>query len=944
MGSSVVLGGNRSNRRTIVFFVCTWVLYTVLFLAALLSFVAFGLVTIARGGAGDGGYEARFVGLATAFVRNYWRVEIGVLSLYETERTLSMQTRPAELTSTHVLHTLLYIFGWKTTFVGPLSAIPVAIWILGMHTVVDAPMDTYASGGLTVEVLVKWSLFLLAGLVIGQILCLVIVSISIGLYNSIFPSPAPSVRDECRPLARDIAINVYHSTSTQVRDTFARHPSSPTKPAPPLLPVQNSQPARTSLTVEKPLVIPQPSEPAPASPSAPDDVLAPTAHAHNEELPTESLARHSTSPDALAPIPIQIHGTAVAIAIASEAEDTAATDDRDDLDAELAALDKRIEDYKRFEAAAKDNKKLRRSLEKERRSVEDERQKLLEKKRQSSSFVIAGAHMSPAGPMRGPMAIHVAPRTYQMESAPDDHEYGDNTIGYSTFSAGSLTYSYMPGSLHTQSPDVYRNLFESSLVRSPPQYDQFDGPSPTQYERMYGHLSPPSAAAFSSSDFEPKTRGFRLYRSVNTPFAPALAPDDVLDHVHLTAYAPACVSPQSSFTLAVWAFLINQRDDMHEAATADGSARQLSRDVMFDLRRGALIHVTLELPEGFSLVDEAPTKALPWQGAATHVAYDIQCNVPQATRDQVLLKATVVVGTKVMILRAYVYIASISAASMEATELNTQLEMLPETFEEIPFTALDMKELVGRGNFGDAYRARYHGRDVVVKTIRASEFGDNSDQIVQEFRHEAAVLAMFGHHPSIVPFVGASTDLSQPLSLVTEYLPFGSLESHAPALSTNQKTQILCDAAAGFLNIHEGGFLHRDIAARNCLVDDGLRGKICDFGMCRRVNSYGGTRLSEGVGPLKYMAPESLTPPHAFSFRSDSYSFGVLMWETFTETKPFGDMPAYMAASHVVGGGRLALDEAVPLQYHHLIEACFHEDPTKRPSMATILQALLPAS
>ncbi|KDO34474.1 serine/threonine protein kinase [Saprolegnia parasitica CBS 223.65] len=881
-----VLGGNRSNRRTIVFFVCTWVLYSVFFVVALLSCMAFSLVAIATGAAGDGGYEARFVALATALVRFYWRVEIGVLSLYETERTRSMQTRPPELTSSHVLHTLLYIFGWKTTFVGPLSAIPVAIWILGMHTVVDAPVNTYASGGLTVEVLVKWSLFLLAGLVIGQILCLVIVSISIGLYNSIFPSPA--VSDERRPLARDVAINIYHSTSTQVRDTF-----TPTKP----LPAQESHHAATSHVAEKPLVVPQPTEPSPVAPSAPDGVPAPAGD--EDAIPTETPAPRSALPEALAPIPVHVHGTSVAIA--RDAVDTQALEDieddsadTDDRDAELAALEKRIDDYKRFEAAAKDNKKLRRRLEKERRGVEDELQKLLEQ-RQASAFVIAGAHMSPAGPMRGPMQIHVAPRAFQTQPAPEDHEYGDS-IRYSAFSPGSLTYSYIPGSLHTQSPNVYRNLCDDALIRSPPLYDPFDGPSPTlqPYGLMYGHMSPPPTALLSSSDFEPKTRGFRLYRL---------------------------------FSFAVWAFLINQRDDMHEAATADGSARQLSRDIMFGLRRGALIHVTLELPDGFSLLD----------------GVRIQCNLPHATRDQVLLKATVVVGTKVMILRAYMHIASI-ASSMDTAELDSQLEMLPETFEEIPFTSLEMKELVGRGNFGDAYRARYHGRDVVVKTLRASEFGANSDQIVQEFRHEAAVLAMFGHHPSIVPFVGASTDLAQPLSLVTEYLPFGSLESQAPALSTDQKTRILCDAAAGFLNMHEGGFLHRDIAARNCLVDENLRGKICDFGMCRRVNSYGGNRLGEGVGPLKYMAPESLTPPHAFSFRSDSYSFGVLMWETFTESKPFGDMPAYMAASHVVGGGRLALDEAVPIKYHDLIQACFHEDPTKRPSMATILQTLLPAS
>ncbi|OQR95826.1 kinase [Thraustotheca clavata] len=280
----------------------------------------------------------------------------------------------------------------------------------------------------------------------------------------------------------------------------------------------------------------------------------------------------------------------------------------------------------------------------------------------------------------------------------------------------------------------------------------------------------------------------------------------------------------------------------------------------------------------------------------------------------------------------------------EVNELKSSLEVLPETYTEIPYNQLQMKELVGRGNFGDAYRAVYNGQEVVVKTIRKCEFGNDDKQVVKEFQHEAAVLSMFGHHPSIVPFVGASTDPTMPLSLVTQYLPFGSLESQLSihSLTSHQKRTILADAAAGFLNIHEGGFIHRDIAARNCLVDDDFRGKICDFGMCRRVNSYGGSYFAEGVAPFKYMAPESLNEPHAFSFRSDSFSFGVLMWETFNESKPFEGIPAFKAANHIVDGGRLEITSSIPVEFRSLVESCFHEDPSKRPSMAAILETLLP--
>ncbi|KAF0713361.1 hypothetical protein As57867_004373, partial [Aphanomyces stellatus] len=306
--------------------------------------------------------------------------------------------------------------------------------------------------------------------------------------------------------------------------------------------------------------------------------------------------------------------------------------------------------------------------------------------------------------------------------------------------------------------------------------------SPRPYETMsplahhsprsssdYGVLSPRESAPQRSSH-----RGFEthpVFRSTK------IEPDDKQDAVHFLAYAPPTVAVEMDFSFAIWAFLVHQREDMHDQATAESSAtRQLSREVLLSMRRGAMAHVRLEVPDGFEVLDD-PVKAFSWTGDITSVKYHVQCT-SSAPPGQVLFQATIVVGAKVMTLKSYVFVSPTAMAlESEMAELSCELEMLPETFEEIPYHDLDFKELVGRGNFGDAYRAEYNGKDVVVKTIRAQHFGDTNDEIVREFRHEAAVLNMFGHHPNIVPFVGASTDLTQPLALVTEYVPDGSLES-----------------------------------------------------------------------------------------------------------------------------------------------------------------------
>ncbi|KAF0721371.1 hypothetical protein Ae201684P_015865 [Aphanomyces euteiches] len=310
-----------------------------------------------------------------------------------------------------------------------------------------------------------------------------------------------------------------------------------------------------------------------------------------------------------------------------------------------------------------------------------------------------------------------------------------------------------------------------------------------------------------------------------------------------------------------------------------------------------------------------------------------------------MFEAKIVVGTNVMVLKSFLFVSSSPQSCLERsmTELKSHFELIPQQYEEIPYQDLNLKELVGQGHFGDAYRAEYKGKDVVVKILRAQTFGESSDDIVQEFRHEATALSMFGHHPNIVPFVGASTDLSQPLALVTAYLPYGSLSQYLSKneMSIEQKQTVLKDAAAGLLNIHEGRFIHRDMAARNLLIDGNLRAKICDFGMCRRVDSYGGSHFESGVGPLKYMGPESLSPPHSFSYRSDAYSFGVLMWETFTEVTPYKGLRGDEAAALVLEGKCLnACADGIPARYIKLMARCFYEDPSKRPSMTEIYKSL----
>ena len=103
------------------------------------------------------------------------------------------------------------------------------------------------------------------------------------------------------------------------------------------------------------------------------------------------------------------------------------------------------------------------------------------------------------------------------------------------------------------------------------------------------------------------------------------------------------------------------------------------------------------------------------------------------------------------------------------------------------------------------------------------------------------------------------------------------------------KILIACDIAKGISHINHVGFVHRDLAVRNVLVDSALQSKVADFGMTRQVeeeesayNSFKG-----GVVSVRWSAPEALEDSN-FSQFSDVWAFGMTIFEAWTNTeKPY---------------------------------------------------------
>ncbi|XP_035273383.1 tyrosine-protein kinase Fes/Fps [Anguilla anguilla] len=250
-------------------------------------------------------------------------------------------------------------------------------------------------------------------------------------------------------------------------------------------------------------------------------------------------------------------------------------------------------------------------------------------------------------------------------------------------------------------------------------------------------------------------------------------------------------------------------------------------------------------------------------------------------------------------------------------------------------------EHIGRGNFGEVYsgRLRSDNTPVAVKSCRESL----PPELKNKFLMEARILKHYDH-PNIVKLIGVCTQ-KQPIYIVMELVQGGDFLSYLRGEGHNLKTNMLLkmaeNVASGMEYLAGKKCIHRDLAARNCLVAEGNVVKISDFGMSREEQDgvYSATGGMKQI-PVKWTAPEALNYGR-YSTESDVWSFGVLLWETFSRgTSPYATMSNQQTRDEVERGYRMLAPDACPSEVYALICRCWQYDPRKRPSFHTLKREL----
>jgi len=248
---------------------------------------------------------------------------------------------------------------------------------------------------------------------------------------------------------------------------------------------------------------------------------------------------------------------------------------------------------------------------------------------------------------------------------------------------------------------------------------------------------------------------------------------------------------------------------------------------------------------------------------------------------------------------------------------------------------VELVEKIGRGNFGDVFKARLKNNSlaVAVKTCKVTM----PDEQKKKFLQEGRILKQY-EHPNIVRFIGICVQ-KQPIMIVMELVPGGSLlnylRSSADKLATKALLGMCQDAASGMEYLESKQCIHRDLAARNCLVGDTNIVKISDFGMSREEEEY---IVSDGLKqiPIKWTAPEALNYGKYTSL-CDVWSFGVLAWEIFSKGgTPYQGMTNTRARELIDSGYRMPAPDGTPDEVYQLMLRCWQYDPDDRPHFAEI--------
>lgn len=286
---------------------------------------------------------------------------------------------------------------------------------------------------------------------------------------------------------------------------------------------------------------------------------------------------------------------------------------------------------------------------------------------------------------------------------------------------------------------------------------------------------------------------------------------------------------------------------------------------------------------------------------------------------------------------------------------------LPSSVYIIPKEHLEFQGSgsMSEGSFSLVYRAAWTGRgrpfpeEVCVKFIKynAETYQSAVNAFIQEVltqmelsQHSTCLLELYG--VTFAPMLGVPSPPGYPTFGIVSPAKDGSLLNYIldqqrmdrDTMPLPKLLDFATNIAQGLEVMHRNGYVHRDIAARNILIERKPSGRfnafICDFGHARKEFCADNEHLA-----TKWSDPYRNDRP--YTAKSDCWSFGVVLWEMMEgKYEPYEDISLEKIHKKLQKGYRLKVPVECPKLLKDLVLSCWHPDHRRRPASIQICEQL----
>ncbi len=216
-----------------------------------------------------------------------------------------------------------------------------------------------------------------------------------------------------------------------------------------------------------------------------------------------------------------------------------------------------------------------------------------------------------------------------------------------------------------------------------------------------------------------------------------------------------------------------------------------------------------------------------------------------------------------------------------------------------------------------------------------------SEDEKKEAIQESTILEKLDHS-NIIKFREVYVDKinRQTLNIVMDFADGGDLQVRIKAQKGKlfHETQILdwfTQICLAIKHIHDRKILHRDIKSQNIFLTKNGMVKLGDFGIAKCLN-FTMDKAKTIVGTPYYLSPE-IVHNKPYSFKSDIWSLGVLLYEMCALKMPFDAQNLPMLSLKIIKCQYNPLPPNFSKELRNLVNHMLSIDTNKRPNINEVL-------